>query len=67
MECDAAKDGAVWTVSQTWGFEVVTGERRHKRHLQATNSKGYHGVQERLVDNYDGWISYMGENKTNST
>jgi len=52
-ESEAEKNGTTWTAIQTWGFEVINGERRHVRHVDFTGPNG-EKVQSRLVYDYQG-------------
>ncbi|KAG0704332.1 hypothetical protein DFH29DRAFT_911868 [Suillus ampliporus] len=35
---DTPKSGMEWRAEQTWGFEMLDGERRHARHVKFTSS-----------------------------
>ncbi|KAG0696022.1 hypothetical protein DFH29DRAFT_1004910 [Suillus ampliporus] len=35
---DTSKSGKEWKAEQTWGFEILNGERRHARHIKFTSS-----------------------------
>ncbi|PCH33754.1 hypothetical protein WOLCODRAFT_135294 [Wolfiporia cocos MD-104 SS10] len=50
---DTAKSGTTWLAVQTWGFEVINGERRYVRHVDFTGPKG-EKVHARLVYDYQG-------------
>ncbi|KAH7885913.1 hypothetical protein F5I97DRAFT_1171619 [Phlebopus sp. FC_14] len=44
-----------WRAEQTWGFEVVNGERRYVRHVKFTSSDKKDGpIHARLVYDYEG-------------
>ncbi|KAG1749845.1 uncharacterized protein EDB91DRAFT_1046447 [Suillus paluster] len=35
---ETPKSGMVWRAEQTWGFEILNGERRYARHVKFTSS-----------------------------
>lgn len=50
---DTPKSGTTWIANQTWGVEVVNGERRYARHIKFTGPAG-EDIQARLVYDYAG-------------
>ncbi|KAF8917693.1 hypothetical protein CPB85DRAFT_179349 [Mucidula mucida] len=52
-ESDTAKSGTTWIANQTWGVEVLNGERRYIRHLHFTGPGG-EDIRAKLVYDYYG-------------
>ncbi|KAI0375411.1 hypothetical protein BV20DRAFT_933477 [Pilatotrama ljubarskyi] len=48
---DTAKSGRTWFTSQTWGFELVNGEKRYTRHIHFEGPKD-EIIEIRLVYDY---------------
>ncbi|KAG6834912.1 hypothetical protein H0H93_006435 [Arthromyces matolae] len=40
VKSDTEKNGKVWVNNETWGIEVIDGERRFARHLKVTGPTG---------------------------
>ncbi|KAG6862431.1 hypothetical protein C0995_011871 [Termitomyces sp. Mi166 len=51
VESDTPKSGTTWIANQTWGIEVVEGERRYTRHVKFTGPQG-EDIECRLVYDY---------------
>ncbi|KAI0734499.1 hypothetical protein C8Q72DRAFT_806515 [Fomitopsis betulina] len=52
-ESKAEENGVNWQADQTWGFEVINGERRYVRHVSFQGPKG-EKLNLRLVYDYKG-------------
>ncbi|KAG2350187.1 hypothetical protein BDR05DRAFT_954290 [Suillus weaverae] len=52
---DTPKSGMIWRAEQTWGFEVLNGERRYARHVKFTSSDKQDGpIFKHLYYDYAG-------------
>jgi hypothetical protein len=40
LEITTVSEVNKWTSTQTWGFEIIEGERRYTRHVSLEHSKG---------------------------
>ncbi|KAI8981258.1 hypothetical protein BD414DRAFT_492116 [Trametes punicea] len=52
---DESKSGRKWSSEQTWGFELVNGEKRHTRHV-FFEGPGGELIEIRLVYDYAGTL-----------
>ncbi|TFK77238.1 hypothetical protein BDN72DRAFT_890999 [Pluteus cervinus] len=50
-ESDTARSGTSWIANQTWGFEMIQGEKRHSRHVKFTGPGG-EDIEVTLVYDY---------------
>ncbi|KAK7064351.1 isocitrate lyase [Favolaschia claudopus] len=53
VESDTAESGATWNATQTWGIQVINGERRHARNVRFVASDG-EVIETLLVYDYLG-------------
>ncbi|KAF9056516.1 LCCL domain-containing protein [Panaeolus papilionaceus] len=51
VESDTPKSGTTWIANQTWGIEVIEGERRYVRHVKFTGPKE-EDIEAKLVYDY---------------
>jgi len=52
-ESNTPKSGLVWIANQTWGIEIINGERRYARHVKFTGPKG-EDIEAKLYYDYYG-------------
>ncbi|KAF8078762.1 LCCL domain-containing protein [Lyophyllum atratum] len=51
VESNTPKSGTTWIANQTWGLEIIDGERRYTRHVKFTGPGG-EDIECRLVYDY---------------
>ncbi|KDR69577.1 hypothetical protein GALMADRAFT_255791 [Galerina marginata CBS 339.88] len=53
IESNTVKSRTTWIANQTWGIEVINGERRYVRHVKFTGPKG-EDIEAKFVYDYVG-------------